>query len=185
MKKPQIRRLLVVAVLVIVAYNLGRSSSSERDSATFVTSSLELQHYTGKRVLLCGRYHCLGIGARFHVVWFGVERIPIAIANLCPAGSPIPNIPDGALIAVVGRLTDSSGKSVPADRSRDRFDGLHLRHETVLQLCPREISVEEVQVLSADDGCGTEYPEAPNAPPEPNAPEDVVQNSVAGRGLVA
>lgn len=61
-----------------------------------------LDVYVGRRVSFCGTYQTIGCGSSGPVVWFGDE--PIAIVSNCTRHSSLSRIPDGALIAVTGRL---------------------------------------------------------------------------------
>jgi hypothetical protein len=118
-----------------------------------VTRDWELQLYVGNRVSLKGRFQYVGGSSPFQIVWFGEWPTPIAVQCDCADGSALPEIEDGAPVAVTGRLATPPGGAefpVPVTR-RDWHNGYLVydgRRTPTSQSTPYFITEEEVRQIS-------------------------------------
>jgi hypothetical protein len=146
-----LRQLLPLTLLLAVCLGVGKwcyfkYSDRVRSVTTDYDLQTHMQSHTGRRVSLRGRYQHIGDNSTFQVLWFGKHDWPIALVGLRANGSPPPSIPDGALIAVTGRLIDEPKDTileVPLESSS--------RYESVSTTGVCCINVEEVSVLPSKE----------------------------------
>jgi hypothetical protein len=150
-----LRRLFFVITLLAVFLGAGKWCYIKYvDRIRPVTNESQLQLCIGKRVSFCGRYQHLGGNSSFQIVWLEKRRFPIAVAGTCADGSPLPQIPDGALIAVTGRLTDlPANATFPLPIERRGWVDKHLVYHKAsgaqeFGYCPVCITAEEVRQVS-------------------------------------
>jgi hypothetical protein len=153
-----LRHIFIVTTLLAVCLGTGKWCYLMYDDRIRpVTRNSELQHSIGKRVSLCGRYQHIGGNSSFQVMWFGEPQYPIAITNICADGSLLPEIPDGAPIAVTGRLTVDlqNGATFPLPvMRRDWHSGLLIYDGRNIQgssSTPYRIMAEEVGIESESE----------------------------------
>jgi hypothetical protein len=148
-----LRHLFLVTTLLAVCLGVGEWCYIKYDDRIRpVTTEVDLQFCTGKRVSLCGRYQRVGRGAALRVIWFGKLQMPIVLVGECTKGSALSQIPDGASIAVTGRLVDAPVDcEVPMPiEGCGRYDECSPNHETVAQsfiVCRYAIEAEDVSVV--------------------------------------
>lgn len=96
----------LMAMLLIVSFAICILCGDVPDRVHCARTDLDLQLGLGKRVVVCGKYECLGPNSPFDLLRFGRNNVPIALPRRYANGFPLPKIPDGAQISIRGRLVD-------------------------------------------------------------------------------
>jgi hypothetical protein len=110
-----LRHLFIATTLLAMCLGFGKWGYILYDNRIRpVTTHADLHRFLGKRVSLRGEYEQINDPAcPFQLVWLRKYQFPIAVAKVCADGSPLPQIPDGATIAMTGRLAGPPSASFP------------------------------------------------------------------------
>jgi hypothetical protein len=147
-----LKQLFVVTTLAAACMGVGRwCYVRHNDRVLPVANESHLFLNIGKRVSLHGIYENLGTNSAFQIVWLGKKRVPIALVDNFANGSRLSQIPNGATIAVTGRLAcPPTEKSFHVPNGRASFYSISFLYpesyegEIISSYC---INIEDVSVV--------------------------------------